>query len=116
MPEPRPGESLLHSCPPFRKVSGPERLRERSRTRILAPVANRRFATFAKSVRTLRRNWQIGRLDRIFPAVPGSDQARRAIANFATPGDPMTEQAKQAAAELAAQWASDPRWAGVQRS
>ena len=28
----------------------------------------------------------------------------------------MTEQAKQAAAELAAQWASDPRWAGVQRS
>ncbi|HEY3465837.1 MAG TPA: isocitrate lyase, partial [Amycolatopsis sp.] len=28
----------------------------------------------------------------------------------------MTEQAKQAAAELAAQWANDPRWAGVQRS
>ena len=28
----------------------------------------------------------------------------------------MTEQAKQAAAELAAQWANDPRWAGVQRT
>src|SRR3954453_12433580 len=116
MTQPRSGESLLHSSPLLRKVSGPERLRERSRTRIFDQLLTRRFATFAKSLRTLRTNWQLGRLDRIFPAMRGSDQARRAIANFATPGDPMTEQAKQAAAELAAQWANDPRWAGVQRS
>ena len=101
---------VLSIRPPLRKVSGPERLRERSRTRMFGAVAKRRFATLQKRTDP-SHNWQIGHLDRISACLRGSTRQgeNRKLRNTGRSDD---GQAKQAAASWRQQWATDSALGG----